>query len=110
MERQQARQNKYLEKVKLLNKAVKKTNRMIVNQANLLVKSSQPASPVEQPQLAKRTVPFEQPRSSKQRRNSEEDSPTSKLSSSSSTNQAKSTPTKSTPSKPARPLFVRNLL
>lgn len=89
---------------------------MIVNQANLLVKSNNRASnnPVEPPQLAKRSIPFteqQQQRTSKQPRTSEDSSSTT------SSNQAnKPTPTttttttKSTPPKPARPLFVSLLV
>jgi hypothetical protein len=86
LERQQARQNRYLNKVKSLNKLIKRTNRQIGFHANLLVEavvanqqqqslsttvSPSPATtPIlkETPQLAKRSTPFDVHSRPKQRR------------------------------------------
>lgn len=54
MERQQSRQSRYLDKIKILNKGMKRTNRLIAHHASLIVNSNH-NSASEPLQLAKRT-------------------------------------------------------
>lgn len=76
MERQQFKQNKYIEKVKRLSKSIKKTSRLIGYNAKLLAEtssagtSSSPSSNTSKrlPQLAKRSAHFETTGKEKQRK------------------------------------------
>lgn len=76
LERQQSKQNRYLEKFKHLSKSIKKTSRLIGYNANLLADTNNttsllpsPSTTIKRvPQVAKRTAHFETSEKEKQRK------------------------------------------